>query len=660
MEDTPNPIALAEPKANNLADFPKIMELNRNTAIINHINSVGLKKTEFVPEDYSSINTQFTGNYPENGEVEENQCITGNNKVALPKYENVAIENSFALGSKKSSLSIMCKNKRNRKQFKTARSYTDSNTDEIKKRELSEIKTNNVSKKTTTNNKFNLFSEYVDKDNLTNSNTSELICESNKIKELKNVHTLIKKDKELNTNKITSMDISDNIFTSNKIPAQKKSESDEFETIDKIADMIASTETVKRDILPNKCNEYNNTVLYSNNNTINIEKTLTSPKKYVEPPFKPSFEEVETRLEEMFAGIEDETVSDIVQQPVSYLGNSENSPKKIDCLLNSNIVFNIVPSVGVYPNEIIAQKGIYSPTNYPNKKKRKIIKKSFGLKVNKPLENKLKSKNIKEENISTDKYKGPYIQLNSEGLINVVNTPLSEEYSEKRNKIKKLILNYTKTERNKILGLHVSTLSTKYDADTTDTSWLCFFCKKGPHKTAQGDLYGPYIVNTNNEEFRMSQNHLQNVLEIQRVRTEMYQKDKHRFPIVPSILSNANKFRIDCKQTKKGCKDENNPNKNTEIFLGMVKVSDTSYEVWVHEDCIVWASGIYLIGSKIIGLESAVWRSTINICSICSRNGAIVCCLQRECKEMAHIACAKSENWTVSEHDFKAYCKIHH
>ena len=103
----------------------------------------------------------------------------------------------------------------------------------------------------------------------------------------------------------------------------------------------------------------------------------------------------------------------------------------------------------------------------------------------------------------------------------------------------------------------------------------------------------------------------------------------------------------------------NNLQVNREIFSGMIKVSETSYEVWVHEDCIVWTSGIYLIGAKLIGLEESVWGSTRNKCSVCSLNGAMLCCLQRDCKEMAHLCCAKSRSWTLSENNFKTFCQNH-
>lgn len=37
-------------------------------------------------------------------------------------------------------------------------------------------------------------------------------------------------------------------------------------------------------------------------------------------------------------------------------------------------------------------------------------------------------------------------------------------------------------------------MSARYDAHTTDYTWICVFCKRGPHYNALGDLFGPYII----------------------------------------------------------------------------------------------------------------------------------------------------------------------
>jgi hypothetical protein len=50
---------------------------------------------------------------------------------------------------------------------------------------------------------------------------------------------------------------------------------------------------------------------------------------------------------------------------------------------------------------------------------------------------------------------------------------------------------------------------------------------------------------------------------------------------------------------------------------GMVPVSSSSgdgkegdcYEVWVHEECAVWAAGVHVVGSRIVGLREAVWSA---------------------------------------------------
>lgn len=50
-------------------------------------------------------------------------------------------------------------------------------------------------------------------------------------------------------------------------------------------------------------------------------------------------------------------------------------------------------------------------------------------------------------------------------------------------------------------GLFSSTLSSRYDAHTTDSTWVCVFCKQGPHSVVPGDparphpnLAGPHIA----------------------------------------------------------------------------------------------------------------------------------------------------------------------
>lgn len=105
--------------------------------------------------------------------------------------------------------------------------------------------------------------------------------------------------------------------------------------------------------------------------------------------------------------------------------------------------------------------------------------------------------------------------------------------------------------------------------------------------------------------------------------------------------------------------DCSHESKFVETFRGMGKTSEHGFEVWLHEDCAVWSNDIQLIGAHVNGLDAAVWDSTRYQCVLCQQTGASVCCFQRSCKAAAHVPCARSANWNLSEEDRKVYCQLH-
>lgn len=117
-----------------------------------------------------------------------------------------------------------------------------------------------------------------------------------------------------------------------------------------------------------------------------------------------------------------------------------------------------------------------------------------------------KAKPTKDESgsESSSKFRGPYVHVDKDGTLEVINAPLNEEIAEKQSKFKKNYIIQRPFDRNRVRGLHVSTLSTKYDAVTTDISWMCVFCKLGPHKYGLGDLFGPFILSTESEDFQLA------------------------------------------------------------------------------------------------------------------------------------------------------------
>uniref|UniRef100_A0A182K820 PHD-type domain-containing protein n=1 Tax=Anopheles christyi TaxID=43041 RepID=A0A182K820_9DIPT len=293
--------------------------------------------------------------------------------------------------------------------------------------------------------------------------------------------------------------------------------------------------------------------------------------------------------------------------------------------------------------------------------------------------------------VSAGKYKGPYVQVKSDGSHTVINTPINEEDGEKtQNKTKKFGNSLNSSERSKIRGLHVSTLSTKYDADTTDTSWMCVFCKTGPHKFRLGDLFGPYIISTTSSEYVQSQVDM-DFFSVRRTREDLESnqskqkrtaeklkeqqqggpKSKKRknatgatgvnATVVSPVAGPSNSNAMTLKQEP--CDDIIDRTKQQqsaafEIFYGMIKASDNTYEVWTHEDCLVWAPGVYMVGTRIVGLEAAIWNCCRHQCQLCRHYGAVLSCLHQGCHAKAHYICAHKQNWRMTE-DFQSFCERH-
>uniref|UniRef100_A0A1A9Z585 PHD-type domain-containing protein n=1 Tax=Glossina pallidipes TaxID=7398 RepID=A0A1A9Z585_GLOPL len=279
------------------------------------------------------------------------------------------------------------------------------------------------------------------------------------------------------------------------------------------------------------------------------------------------------------------------------------------------------------------------------------------------------------------KHRSPFILIKKDGSISVVNTTSTEDVSEKNTKIKKTSA-FIQGRKN-VRGLHSSTLSNKYDADTTDSSWICVFCKRGPHKMGLGDLFGPYVASINCDEYLNIVNSISNKIDAEetfaykRSRTEGMHLNTRNFLAIASRKSDnfcpaaemiskrrkrhTNEF---CLKNDNGtglgamvnCNAESNC---SDFLLGMCKISDGNYEVWLHEDCAVWAPDIFLVGSQVVGIANSVWNSARAPCSLCFKPGAMVCCLQRDCKLLAHLPCAKEAQWSLDESTFWVFCQKH-
>lgn len=253
------------------------------------------------------------------------------------------------------------------------------------------------------------------------------------------------------------------------------------------------------------------------------------------------FLKVENKLEEMFAGIEDDRPASIKidEIPKELIADSVESDNKTELELTN------LPKTTKAVKRSIVKNDESCPS--PRKKKKQLKKRKqqnkggkgknkIGNKFNSSSASLKEKSKIKEElnETVTKNYKGPFVQVKADGTLTVVNTPMEDDPEKAQNKFKpkKSLHSHNANERNKIRGLHVSTLSKKYDADTTDVSWKCVFCKMGPHKSGLGDLFGPYFVTTTCDDFQLSQIDPENdVFKSKRTKQEMKQRYLGALPV---------------------------------------------------------------------------------------------------------------------------------
>ncbi|KAK5641315.1 hypothetical protein RI129_009862 [Pyrocoelia pectoralis] len=425
-----------------------------------------------------------------------------------------------------------------------------------------------------------------------------------------------------------------------------------------------------------------------------------------------SFVEVENKLEEMFAGITDDNI-DSPKMELNYEDSkmleldetkTEDTLVKLD--VNVDTTSGLNDSVTSTSNDlctqnshkrVIKQKSSkarrssesttdFSPKKKKGSKKLKTEETVGKIKINcKKIKSKVSTKPILTKadlvkdvyaydsgsNASSSRSRGPFIQIRgpreSPISVNVVNTPTNDEDTEKKvNKSKKYHDDTEYRHKVRSRGLHCSTLSNKYDAQTRDATWICVFCKRGPHATdphlsgpsrfnaniqipPPGDLFGPYIITTDSSEY-------------QRRLDDPYDQ-QFKSKKVSRAISSVTINKVISKKSKRKHSDSYDSRSsfegNEDVYLGITETKDKVYEVWAHENCIVWSPGVYLVGPKIIGLEEAVWTSCNVTCIQCRYRGANVCCIKRGCVSVVHVGCAVSAEWDLDEDNYKAMCVAH-
>ncbi|XP_031842117.1 uncharacterized protein LOC116431186 isoform X2 [Nomia melanderi] len=442
------------------------------------------------------------------------------------------------------------------------------------------------------------------------------------------------------------------------------------------------------------------------------------------------FNEVESELEKMFAGIvetetdvkKEESKTELVE-PEDQAGSTTKAESLENSILHPKDTQNLNPTdvSSTVDTKLSGKKGkkakvqggkrkisrssenifgtISSDVPQKEIKKRKMSKSSKKQNVSKKTKKNTKIDGLREiaydsgSNASSIRSRGPVVHVegprDSPLSIQVVNAPREDE--EEKSKEKRKSVGNGSAGRSKRLshqndldyrgkvsraGLFSSTLSSRYDAHTTDSTWVCVFCKQGPHSVIPGDpsrphpnlagphiapgtytvpagvlsdLFGPYLIGKERLEDGILS------ADEQEITTEQKKGGKNKRSLRYAGL--ADQF-----TAKMGKKKRNSVESNTNIiFTGMTVLpgEEQRWEVWLHEQCAVWAAGVYMAGGRVTGLQEAVWDAAKSICDSCGLTGANIGCVKRGCKAVTHYPCALTKGWHLDTNQYIPKCNLH-
>ncbi|XP_046604181.1 transcription factor 20 [Neodiprion virginianus] len=448
---------------------------------------------------------------------------------------------------------------------------------------------------------------------------------------------------------------------------------------------------------------------------------VTSPKGIANAN---PFNEVESELEKMFAGIVETDAESKEDLPkVESMNTEKENVVNVDITENEmeaqdTKAMDVTSTVETKPSPKKTKKGkgrggkrkisrsadaIFGSDigDLPQKetKKKRASKNAKKQDISKKTKKTTKVDGLREmaydsgSNASSIRSRGPVVHVegprDSPLSVQVVNAPREEE--EEKSKEKRKSVGNGNTGRSKRLshqndldyrgkvsraGLFSSTLSSRYDAHTTDSTWVCVFCKQGPHSVVPGDparphpnlsgphiaagtymvpagvlsdLFGPYLIGKERlEDGVMSADE-------QEITTEQKKGGKNKRSLRHAGL--ADQF-----AAKMGKKKRNSIEGGINTMLtGMTQLpgEEQRWEVWLHEQCAVWAAGVYMAGGRVTGLQEAVWDAAKSVCDSCGFTGANIGCVKRGCRSVTHYPCALTKGWLLDTNQYIPKCNLH-
>ncbi|XP_029365247.1 transcription factor 20 isoform X2 [Echeneis naucrates] len=166
---------------------------------------------------------------------------------------------------------------------------------------------------------------------------------------------------------------------------------------------------------------------------------------------------------------------------------------------------------------------------------------------------------------------------------------------------------------------------------------LCCLCGQTANITGLGDLHGPYYPSSPPQD-------------CQTCRAEQKEEEDSRG------LSNSHLVNSSDGDRSAGTHSHGGNNGN---HGSLPKVPLHLDECWIHEDCGIWSTGVFLVRGKLFGLGEAARLAQETVCSTCRQTGAIMGCFQKGCPRNYHYRCAIQSGCVLNEENFSMRCTEH-
>ncbi|XP_064603560.1 uncharacterized protein LOC135468974 isoform X2 [Liolophura sinensis] len=178
-----------------------------------------------------------------------------------------------------------------------------------------------------------------------------------------------------------------------------------------------------------------------------------------------------------------------------------------------------------------------------------------------------------------------------------------------------------------------------------ETLWYCCICRKHSSYKFLGDLFGPYYP----KGYQPAPSTAEDGSE------KPKQRRKKMFVLADQVPNYAALMKP-VKGKKLAGEKKLSLSPSFELASGAIADSD---ELWVHEDCVLWSDGVYLIENNIYGLQEAANVAATAACSCCKEVGASIGCLHKGCSQKYHYVCAVETECYLDEENFSLLCLKH-